>query len=199
MAGSSSPTTSCGHPLLRPELAPIPESCAAELALHEKLIATPRARRGARASSTSIADADARENYGIWLRFRDRIAAAPSLEAAYVTLFRRRRRRAAAPRASADRDPAAAHPRRRRGSDRGARRRNAVPHAEDRRDSRRRRHGRRLATRSSCWPRPAASEAWASSCSRTARRCARSISTRSTPATRRTTGTATSGTTSRSA
>ena len=29
--------------LLRPELAPIPESCAAELALHEKLLATPRA------------------------------------------------------------------------------------------------------------------------------------------------------------
>ena len=36
----------------------------------------------------SIVDADARENYGIWLRFRDRIAAAPSIEAAYVTLFR---------------------------------------------------------------------------------------------------------------
>ncbi len=73
--------------LLRPELAPIPESCAAELALHEKLIATPRAAIAAR-ELEPIADADARENYGIWLRFRDRIAAAPSLEAAYVTLFR---------------------------------------------------------------------------------------------------------------
>ncbi len=73
--------------LLRPELAPIPESCAGELALHEKLIATPRAAVAA-SELEPIADADARENYGIWLRFRDRIAAAPSLEAAYVTLFR---------------------------------------------------------------------------------------------------------------
>jgi len=73
--------------LLRPELAPIPESCAGELALHEKLIATPRAAVAA-SELERIIDADARENYGIWLRFRDRIAAAPSLEAAYVTLFR---------------------------------------------------------------------------------------------------------------
>jgi Family of unknown function (DUF6352) len=73
--------------LLRPELAPIPESCAAELALHEKLIASPRAAVPA-SELALIADADARENYGIWLRFRERIAAAPSLEAAYVTLFR---------------------------------------------------------------------------------------------------------------
>jgi hypothetical protein len=73
--------------LLRPELAPIRESCAAELSLHEKLLAAPRAavKEGELAS---IVDADARENYGIWLRFRDRIAAAPSIEAAYVTLFR---------------------------------------------------------------------------------------------------------------
>jgi hypothetical protein len=94
--------------LLRPELAPIPESCAAELGLHEKLIATPRA---AVASSElePIADADARENYGIWLRFRDRIAAAPSLEAAYVTLFREGVDVPPAPRAPADRDPVAAH------------------------------------------------------------------------------------------
>ena len=35
-----------------------------------------------------MSDADARENYGIWLRFRERIAAAPCLEAAYITLFR---------------------------------------------------------------------------------------------------------------
>src|SRR5262245_18388067 len=73
--------------LLRPELAPIPESCPAELALHEKLIATPRAAV-AECERASIVAADARENYGIWLRFRDRIAATPSIEAAYVTLFR---------------------------------------------------------------------------------------------------------------
>ena len=32
--------------LLRPELAPVPESCAAELALHERLLAAPRAAVG---------------------------------------------------------------------------------------------------------------------------------------------------------
>ena len=73
--------------LLRPELAPIPESCPAELALHEKLIANPRAAV-AETERAALADADARENYGVWLRFRERIVAAPSIEAAYITLFR---------------------------------------------------------------------------------------------------------------
>jgi hypothetical protein len=73
--------------LLRPELAPIPESCAAELALHEKLVAVPRAAVE-ESERAPIADADVRENYGVWLRFRQRITSAPSLEAAYVALFR---------------------------------------------------------------------------------------------------------------
>jgi hypothetical protein len=73
--------------LLRPELAPIPESCAAELALHEKLIATPRAAV-AESELAPIADPDARENYAIWLRFRQRLTGHASLEAAYVALFR---------------------------------------------------------------------------------------------------------------
>ncbi len=73
--------------LLRPELAPIPDSCATELALHEKLIAAPRTAVAA-AELASVADADARDNYGVWLRFRQRLTAAPSLEAAYVALFR---------------------------------------------------------------------------------------------------------------
>ena len=73
--------------LLRPELAPIPDSCAAELALHEKLIAMPRAAV-ATAEIATIADDDARANYGVWLRFRERLMTAPTLEAAYVALFR---------------------------------------------------------------------------------------------------------------
>ncbi len=73
--------------LLRPELAPIPESCAAELALHEKLIAAPRATV-ANSELAPIADADVRENYAIWLRFRQRLTAFASLEAAYIALFR---------------------------------------------------------------------------------------------------------------
>lgn len=73
--------------LLRPELAPAAESCAAELALHEKLIAAPRATV-AESELAAIADADARANYGVWLRFRQRLTAAASIEAAYVALFR---------------------------------------------------------------------------------------------------------------
>jgi hypothetical protein len=73
--------------LARPELAPVPESCAAELALHDALCAAPRhvARED---EIAAIADADARDNYRVFLRFRDRIAHAASLEAAYVGLFR---------------------------------------------------------------------------------------------------------------
>jgi hypothetical protein len=73
--------------LLRPELAPISESCAAELALHEQLMAAPRAAIDPGVLA-SIVDPDARENYRIWVRFRGRITASPSLEAAYLALFR---------------------------------------------------------------------------------------------------------------
>jgi hypothetical protein len=57
------------------------------------LLRTPsrRAQPGAWAAPGAIAaspDADARENYRIWLRFRDRLAAADSLESAYIGLFR---------------------------------------------------------------------------------------------------------------
>jgi hypothetical protein len=73
--------------LLRPELAPVPESCPAELALADALAAHPRKAVTA-AELAAIRDADARENYGIWLRFRERLVEAPSLEAAYSGLFR---------------------------------------------------------------------------------------------------------------
>lgn len=73
--------------LVRPELAPVPDSCAAELHLHDTLLAQPRGAVDA-AALDAIADADARENYRIWLRFRDRLASAESLESAYIGLFR---------------------------------------------------------------------------------------------------------------
>ena len=73
--------------LLRPELAPIPDSSARELALHEKLIAAPRAEVSSD-EIAAIADEDARANYDVWLRYRQRLLAAPTLEAAYVALFR---------------------------------------------------------------------------------------------------------------
>ncbi|MCD6734395.1 MAG: DUF6352 family protein [Burkholderiaceae bacterium] len=75
--------------LERPELAPIDESCAAERALHVSLVAEPRrALDGAAGGGPdAIADADARENWRLFLRFRDRLLAAPNLQAAYVAIF----------------------------------------------------------------------------------------------------------------
>ena len=70
----------------RPELAPIPESCERELALHDALIADPRAIIPS-AQLLLVRDVDAQENYRIFLRFRDRLVAAPSLQSAYLSLF----------------------------------------------------------------------------------------------------------------
>jgi hypothetical protein len=72
--------------LLRPELAPVAESCAAELALHEALLADPMRTLTAE-DIAGIADADARDNYHIWSAFRERLLQVPTLEAAYAALF----------------------------------------------------------------------------------------------------------------
>lgn len=74
------------HLLQRPELAPISQSCGAEIALHNRLLGQPRSAVAAEALK-KIQDADAAANYGVWLRFRDRLLAAPSLQAAYLALF----------------------------------------------------------------------------------------------------------------
>jgi hypothetical protein len=73
--------------LARPELAPVPESGPRELGLHDALIALPR-RVVTPAELAAVEDEDARDNYSIFLRFRDRLANAASLEAAYANLFR---------------------------------------------------------------------------------------------------------------
>src|SRR5436190_14003963 len=73
--------------LLRPELAPIPESAAGELALHDALIDDPR-RTVTECEIDAIDDADARDNYRIWLNLRARLLNAGSVEAAYAGLFR---------------------------------------------------------------------------------------------------------------
>lgn len=72
---------------LRPEIAPIAESCAAEVKLHEALLASPR-RAVANVEILQIADPDAQANYRVLLKFRDRLLAAPTLEAAYTGLFK---------------------------------------------------------------------------------------------------------------
>jgi hypothetical protein len=70
----------------RPELLPPPEACDAERALHAVLLADPL-RAVPPAELAALADADARENWQIFLSFRDRVAAAPNLEAAWLRLY----------------------------------------------------------------------------------------------------------------
>ena len=73
----------------RPELAPVDASCAAERALHASVLAEPRRAPGGAANGVldALADADVRENWRLFLRFRDRLLDAPSLQAAYVAIF----------------------------------------------------------------------------------------------------------------
>jgi len=73
--------------LERPELAPVPESCQAERDLHARLVQRPREPVD-EAALARISDADARANYAIWLRFRERLLAQPTLEGSYLALFR---------------------------------------------------------------------------------------------------------------
>lgn len=73
--------------LARPELLPPEDACDAERALHESLLADPL-RAVAREDVEALADPDARENWAFMLAFRDRLARAPSLEAAYVDFIR---------------------------------------------------------------------------------------------------------------
>jgi hypothetical protein len=73
--------------LARPEIMPPDEACAAERALHAGLLAAPR-RPVAAGEIAALADPDARENWELFLGFRDRLLAAPTLEAAYVRMIR---------------------------------------------------------------------------------------------------------------
>ena len=97
----------CGYPLLtsnaqgwllpteawlqrlyaRPELALIEESCPAEIALHRALTDAP-ARPVTATELAALRDADARENWGHVLAFRDALLAAGSFEGWLLALFR---------------------------------------------------------------------------------------------------------------
>lgn len=68
--------------LARPELMPPEDACDAERALHAKLLEDPRAA----ADATGLADADAAENWSVFLTFRDALMATPTIEAAYLRL-----------------------------------------------------------------------------------------------------------------
>jgi hypothetical protein len=71
--------------LARPELAPPPEACDAERSLHTALLADPF-RAVSERDIAALADADARENWTFFIRFRDRLASTPSIEQAYRDL-----------------------------------------------------------------------------------------------------------------
>lgn len=73
--------------LSRPEMSPPDEACDAERALHAALLNEPL-RSVTTAEIGGLADADAQENYAIFLRFRDHLIKSGSLEAAYMGLFR---------------------------------------------------------------------------------------------------------------
>lgn len=74
------------HLLQRPELAPIAASCPAERALHARLLQTPRDDIAPQVLA-DLADRDAADNYGVWLRFRSRLLARPTVQASYRALF----------------------------------------------------------------------------------------------------------------
>lgn len=72
---------------LRPEVHPVEESNDAERALHAALMADPR-KAVSRAELEAVADADARDNYRLVLRFRDRLVQAGTVEGCYQALFK---------------------------------------------------------------------------------------------------------------
>ena len=75
--------------LERPELAPIDESCAEERALHADLHSAPRQPVSA-GRLQLLRDPDAADNYRAFLAFRDHLLAYPTIESAYLALFRGR-------------------------------------------------------------------------------------------------------------
>lgn len=73
--------------LARPEVLPPPEACAAERALHARLVQAPRSPVS-HVELAALADPDARENWGFLLTLRDTLLRAGSIEEGYLTLVR---------------------------------------------------------------------------------------------------------------
>lgn len=71
--------------LLRPELRPVEESCAAERGLHAALLEQPR-RPITPVTLLALQDRDARENYEVFARFRDHLLRHATLEETYLAL-----------------------------------------------------------------------------------------------------------------
>jgi hypothetical protein len=73
--------------LARPEMAPPPDACEAERALHRALLGDPRQLVQPR-QIAAIADEDARENWEFMISWRDHIVRHATLEAAYLAIVR---------------------------------------------------------------------------------------------------------------
>ncbi len=73
--------------LARPEIMPPEDACAAERALHAKLLRAPRSDVDA-GEIAAMLDGDARENWGFLVAWRDRLLAEPTLEGAYARIIR---------------------------------------------------------------------------------------------------------------
>jgi hypothetical protein len=72
--------------LMRPEIRPVEDSGANEIALHEALLEDPRQDMNARALER-IEDADSRDNYRVLLAFFERLKRAACLESCYLQIF----------------------------------------------------------------------------------------------------------------
>ena len=71
----------------RPEVLPPEDACFAERALHARLTRAPRSPVTP-GEIAALADADARENWTLLLALRDRLLAAGTIEAGYLSLVR---------------------------------------------------------------------------------------------------------------
>jgi Family of unknown function (DUF6352) len=72
---------------LRPEVHPVEDSGAGERRLHESLMDSPR-RKISERELDAVEDADARDNYRILLRFRQKLLDAGTVEGCYLSLFK---------------------------------------------------------------------------------------------------------------
>ena len=72
---------------LRPEIHPVEESGEGELRLHAQLMADPR-REISEQDLEAVEDADARDNYRVILKFRQKLLDAGTVEGCYMSLFK---------------------------------------------------------------------------------------------------------------
>src|SRR5437879_5273117 len=73
--------------LMRPEIHPVAESCAAERALHASLLDAPRQTVDP-ARVAALTDPDVAENYRLLLALFARLVAAGTIEDGYLAIFR---------------------------------------------------------------------------------------------------------------